>query len=133
MIERGGDSILGNQPLKGVARLSAAYRNSKAGFHDIWRTDEAFRQECIVFLISIPFALWISSTLLGAALLVGSLLFVIIIEVLNSAIETVVDRIGTERHELSRIAKDLGSLAVLLSCGLAGLLWLVTLVTWLTT
>ncbi|MEL7255802.1 MAG: diacylglycerol kinase [Pseudomonadota bacterium] len=115
---------MGNQPLKGVARLVAAYRNSKAGFKDAWRDEEAFRFEVFAFLLSIPGAWFLAGSAFHWALLVGSVLFVVIVEVLNSAIENVVDRIGPERHENARKAKDMGSLAVLLACGLAGIVWL---------
>lgn len=114
---------MGNQPLKGVARLKAAYRNSQVGFRDVWRGEEAFRLECILLLISIPLAFWVADTLFSAALLIVSVLLVLIVEVINSAIEAVVDRIGPERHDLSRMAKDLGSLAVLLTMFVPGLLW----------
>jgi diacylglycerol kinase (ATP) len=118
---------MGNQPLKGMARIAAALRNSLVGFRDVWTDEEAFRIECVLLVLSIPAALWIAPTLVHAALLIGSVLFIMIVEVLNSAIENVVDRIGPERHELSRKAKDMGSLAVLLATLLAGLLWIATL------
>ena len=115
---------LGNQPLKGIARLIAAYRNSRAGFGDVWRGEEAFRLEFIIFLLSIPAAFWLGTSIFSITLLIVSVLIVLIVEVLNSAIEAVVDRIGSERHELSRMAKDLGSLAVLLAMLVPGIVWL---------
>ncbi len=115
---------MGNQPLKGTARLVAAFRNSVAGFGDVWRGEEAFRLEVILFVLSIPAAFWLGSSIFSVALLIVSVLLVLIVEVLNSAIEAVVDRIGPERHELSRIAKDLGSLAVLLAMLVPGIVWL---------
>lgn len=114
---------MANQPLKGWARLAAAYHNSRAGFRDAWEGEEAFRIECIVLLLSIPAAIWVAPNLLQAALLIASVLFILIVEVLNSAIENVVDRIGSEHHELSRKAKDMGSLAVLLAACLTGVIW----------
>ena len=114
---------MANQPLKGMPRLLAAWRNSMQGFWDIWRGEEAFRLECLAFLASVPLALWLGSTLFQSALLVGAVLVLLIVEVLNSAVEAAIDRIGAERHDLSRMAKDLGSLAVLLACGLVVLLW----------
>ena len=114
---------MANQPLTGLSRLVAAFRNSRAGFRDVWKSEEAVRMECIGLVISVPVAFWRASSGFQSAMLVGSVLFVLIVEVLNSAIEAVVDRIGVERHELSRIAKDLGSLAVLLAMVLAALLW----------
>ena len=114
---------MANQPLKGVPRLIAAWRNSVQGFKDIWRNEEAFRLECIALVLSVPLALWIGSSLFQSAVLIGVVLVAIIVEVLNSAVEAAIDRIGPERHELSRIAKDLGSLAVLLAFGLVVLIW----------
>ena len=121
---------MGNQPLKGWDRLVAAAHNSKAGFQDVWKGDEAFRIEIIVLLISIPVAFWVAPNLFATAVLIAAVLLVVIVEVLNSAIEAVVDRIGPERHELSRMAKDLGSLAVLLATILAGILWTAMLITY---
>ncbi len=118
---------MGNQPLKGIARLIAAFRNSVAGFGDVWRGEEAFRLEVIIFLLSIPAAFWLGDSAFSIAILIVSVLLVVIVEVLNSAIEAVVDRIGPERHELSRMAKDLGSLAVLLAMLVPGILWLAAL------
>jgi len=115
---------MGDQRLKGMARLRAAFRNSAAGFGDIWRGEEAFRQECITFVVAVPAAFWLAKDAFTTALLIASVLIILIVEVLNSAIEAVVDRIGPERHDLSRMAKDLGSLAVLLASLLAGMLWL---------
>lgn len=113
-----------NTPLKGWPRLKAAWHNSIAGLKDIWKSEEAFRIEALLFLFSIPFAVWLGDTALQFCLLIGAIMLILIVEVLNTAVESVVDRIGFERHELSRIAKDLGSLAVLLASLLAGLVWL---------
>ncbi|MEO1285849.1 MAG: diacylglycerol kinase, partial [Pseudomonadota bacterium] len=75
-----------------------------------------------------PAALWLAPNLFQAALLMASVLLIVIVEVLNSAIENVVDRIGPERHDLSRKAKDLGSLAVLLAALLASVIWIAAIV-----
>ena len=99
----------------GIARLVAAFKNSKQGFSDIWHREEAFRLEAIGFVVSLPVAFWLAASLGQFALLIVSILVLMIVEVLNSAIEATVDRIGLEQHELSRIAKDLGSLATLLA------------------
>ena len=104
--------------------MGAAYRNSRAGFGDIWRSEEAFRLEFIIFLISVPMAFWLTERPIAAGVLIASVLLVLVVEILNSAIEAVVDRIGPERHELSRMAKDFGSLAVLLTAFIPGILWL---------
>ncbi|NNK16366.1 MAG: diacylglycerol kinase [Sulfitobacter sp.] len=121
---------MANQPLKGIARLAAAWRNSRAGFRDIWRGEEAFRLEMAVWIISVPVAFVLADGVFQAAVLIAAGLLLLIVEVLNSAIEAVVDRIGAERHDLSRMAKDLGSLAVLLASLLLGLLWLAALWQW---
>lgn len=71
----------------------------------------------------IPLAVWLGETPIERALLIGSVILVLIVELLNTAIETVVDRIGLERHELSGLAKDVGSTAVLLSFGLLAVIW----------
>lgn len=114
---------MANQPLKGIARLVAALRNSLQGAKDIWRGEEAFRLEVLLLFVSIPFALWLGETFSQIALLIGVILLLIIVEIINSAIEAVVDRIGPERHELSRQAKDLGSLAVLVATILVAVIW----------
>ena len=113
--------------LSGLPRLAAASRNSLAGFRDAWRGEEAFRIEFTLFLLSIPAAIWIARDALHVALLIGSVLLILIVEVRNTAIEAAIDRIGPERHELSRMAKDMGSLAVALSALVPGLLWLAAL------
>ncbi|MGR3515162.1 MAG: diacylglycerol kinase [Paracoccaceae bacterium] len=114
---------MAQQPLKGVARLKAAFGNSMQGARDIWRGEEAFRLEVIALIVSLPFAIWLGDTAFQTALLIGVMLILLITEIVNSAIEAVVDRIGPERHELSRIAKDLGSLAVLVATVLVALIW----------
>ena len=110
--------------LTGLRRLAAAWGNSMAGLADAWSTAEAFRLEAVILVISIPAAFWIAEGALARAGLIGAVLFVMIVEVLNTAIEAAIDRIGPERHEKSRMAKDLGSLAVLLAAILAGILWI---------
>lgn len=122
---------MGNQLLRGRARLIAAWRNSRRGFGDIWRGEEAFRIEMVCFVLSVPLALVIAADVFRAAILIAAGLFLLIVEVLNSAIEAVVDRIGPERHDLSRMAKDLGSLAVLLASLLLALLWGAALWEWM--
>ena len=119
---------MGNQPLKGVARMTAAYRNSMVGLRDMWRGEEAFRIEVALFAVSVPVAFWIGEDFFAAALLIAAGLLLLIVEVINSAIEATIDRIGPERHELSRMAKDLGSVAVLLATVLLGILWLAALI-----
>jgi len=100
---------------RGLARLRAAWGHSCSGLRDAWVREEAFRLEVFLFIASFPAAAWLAASVSQAALLVGSVLLLMIVEILNSAIEAIVDRIGPERHELSRVAKDLGSAAVLLT------------------
>ena len=108
---------------KGVGRLFAAGRNSWQGLKDAWRLEAAFRQEVLLFCILLPVALLVAASAVERVLLIGSLLLVLIVELLNSGIEAVVDRISLEHHELSGRAKDLGSAAVLFSLLLALLTW----------
>ena len=96
---------------------------SLRGFRATWRHEEAFRQEVYLFVVAGPLGLWLGETGVEKALLVGSLILVMIVELLNTGIEIVVDRISFERHELSGRAKDVGSAAVLSSLALAGLVW----------
>src|SRR5438093_11655199 len=101
------------------ARIVRAIGISINGLRTAVRVDEAFRLELLVLILVIPAAWILTSVGIQRALLIGSWLLVMIVEIINSAIETVVDRIGTERHELSGRAKDLGSAAVFCSILLA--------------
>lgn len=111
----------------GWARLRAAFFNSMKGFRATWLHEEAFRQEVYLLIIAAPLALWLGENGIEQALLIGSVLLVLIIELLNTGIEIVVDRISFERHELSGRAKDVGSAAVFLSLLLAGIVWMAIL------
>ena len=113
----------------GMARLKRAITCSYAGISTAWRNEEAFRQELLLSAVLIPLACWLGDNGLERALLIGSLLVVLIVELLNTAIEVVVNRISTDRHELSGLAKDLGSAAVSMSLGHAGIVWLLVLFT----
>jgi diacylglycerol kinase (ATP) len=110
-----------------VARLVAAWQHSRAGFADAFRGEAAFRQELALAVVLIPLALWCPVSGIGRALLVASVLLVLIVELLNSAIEAAVDRISFEQHELARRAKDIGSAAVLLSLVNLAAVWLLVL------
>ncbi len=109
---------------RGVARALKAARYSFQGLSAAWRHEEAFRQEVVLAALMLPFAFVIGEGFLERGLLIGSLLLVLVVELLNSAIEAITDRIGTEHHELSGRAKDLGSAAVMLALILAGGLWM---------
>lgn len=99
----------------GFTRLWNAFGYSLAGFRAAYKHEDAFRQEIHLAVILIPLALWLPASHLGKALMVGSVLLVIIIELLNSAIEATVDRISLDNHNLAKRAKDIGSSAVLVS------------------
>jgi diacylglycerol kinase (ATP) len=114
---------MAGQNLTGMARILAAFFNSMKGFKASWMHEEAFRQEVYLFAVAAPLALWLGENGIEKALLLGSVLLVLIVELLNTGIEIVVDRISFERHELSGRAKDVGSAAVLLSLLLAGVVW----------
>lgn len=101
--------------LSGINRLLLAFVNSWQGFKGALRAEAAFRQEIALAVVLLPAGAWLGQSGIEKALLVGSMLLVLIVELLNTGIETVVDRIGLERHELSGLAKDVGSTAVLLS------------------
>lgn len=107
----------------GSARVVAAAGHSLRGLGAAWRHEAAFRQEVCLAAVLAPFALWLGQTTAQRFLLIGSLLLVLIVELLNSAVEAVVDRVSEERHELSGRAKDMGSAAVFLSLLLAGAAW----------
>jgi diacylglycerol kinase (ATP) len=101
--------------LSGARRLLLAFVNSWQGFKGAFRFEAAFRQEVALAVVLIPLGVWLGKTGIERALLLGAVVIVLIVELLNTGIETVVDRIGLERHELSGLAKDVGSTAVLLS------------------
>ncbi|MGO4998655.1 diacylglycerol kinase [Oceanisphaera sp. W20_SRM_FM3] len=107
----------------GLARIIAAGGYSMQGFKAAYRHEAAFRQETWLFIILLPVALLWPVSLLAKALLIASLFLVLIVELVNSAIEAVVDRIGPEHHELSGRAKDIGSAAVFLALVLVAITW----------
>lgn len=108
----------------GMRRILLATRCSAKGFGHAWKYEAAFRQEIAVTLLLAPVALWLGETALERLLLIGSCLLVLIVELLNSAVEAAVDRIGEEHHVLSGRAKDLGSAAVFVSLVLVAAVWL---------
>lgn len=109
---------------RGVIRAVKAAKYSWRGLAAAWRCEEAFRQEVVLAALMAPFAFVIAEGFADRGLLLGSLLLVLLVELINSAVEAVVDRISVDQHELSRRAKDMGSAAVMLSLLLAGGLWL---------
>jgi diacylglycerol kinase (ATP) len=108
-------------------RLIHATVLSIVGLREAYRSEPAFRLELLVLLLVIPAAWLLTKIGVERALLIGSWMLVVVVEMINSAIETVVDRIGKERHELSKRAKDLGSAAVFCSIVLSATVWLLVL------
>lgn len=109
--------------LVGFNRLLLAFVNSWKGFRGAFAAEAAFRQEVLLASVMIPLGAWLGKTGIEKALLISSMLLVLIVELLNTGIETVVDRIGLERHVLSGLAKDVGSTAVLLSFTVLVVTW----------
>ncbi|WP_267341279.1 MULTISPECIES: diacylglycerol kinase [unclassified Gilliamella] len=108
----------------GLQRIVNATKYSLKGFKSAIKYETAFRQELILLLVAYVTVMIIDFTIYERILLLGSIGFVMIVELLNSAIECVVDRIGSERHELSGRAKDYGSAAVFMSLLLTVILWI---------
>lgn len=106
----------------GASRMWHAFGYSLAGLRSGW-SETAFRQETIAAILLVPTAFWLGQTWVETALLAGSVLLVMVVELLNTGIETAIDRIGPEWHHLSKRAKDMGSAAVLLSLLLAIGIW----------
>jgi diacylglycerol kinase (ATP) len=119
---------MANQNAKGIKRLINACMFSVAGFKATWTHEEAFRQEVIIFVVSTPIALWLGETTVEKLLLIGSVVLLMLVELLNSAVEAVVDRVGFEHHELSGRAKDIGSAAVMMSLAWVAVTWTLILI-----
>ena len=114
----------------GLQRIASAVRYSLAGLRSAWKHEHAFRQEMCIILPATVAALLMPVTALEKLLLMASMVLVLVVELLNSAIEAVVDRVSLERHPLSKNAKDFGSAAVMLSVLLAAACWAVVLWGW---
>ena len=112
----------------GLKRVIKAAGYSWAGLKAAFKHEAAFRQELALCLVLIPTGLWLGQSGIERALLIGSLLLVLIIELLNSAIEAVVDRFGGEQHELSGRAKDIGSAAVFIALLNTVVIWVLLLI-----
>lgn len=111
----------------GLRRIWNALFYSLDGLRAAFRHEAAFRQEVLLAVLLIPAALFLPATGAGKALMIGAVLLVLIVELLNSGLETVVDRISLENHELSKRAKDIGSAAVMLSLLNVPVVWLLVL------
>ncbi|HTY94598.1 MAG TPA: diacylglycerol kinase [Steroidobacteraceae bacterium] len=112
---------------RGLTRIVRAAGASWKGLVGAYRGEAAFRQELALSVLVIPLGLWLGRTGVERALLIAPMLLVLIVELLNSAVEATVDRIGLERHVLAGLAKDIGSAAVLMSFLLLGAVWLLVL------
>ncbi|NHB93504.1 diacylglycerol kinase [Photorhabdus cinerea] len=107
----------------GLTRIIKATRYSVKGIKAAWQNEAAFREEIIVAILALIVAFYLDVSVIERILLIGSIMLVLIMEILNSAIEAIVDRIGSEFHELSGRAKDMGSAAVFLTIILALIVW----------
>lgn len=107
----------------GLNRLWRATGYSIQGLKAAWRNEAAFRQECWAVAVLLPMAFFLGSDALERALLIFSLLLILVVELINSALESAIDRIGPERHELSGRAKNLGSAAVMVCLIAAAVVW----------
>ena len=107
----------------GFKRLFNALFYSLDGFRAAFKHEDAFRQEALLAMVAVPLALWLGKTGVERALMIASVLLVLIVELLNSAIEAAVDRISLEHHHLIKRAKDMGSAAVLVSLINAAAVW----------
>jgi diacylglycerol kinase (ATP) len=120
----------GESPFKGktgVQRLINATRYSLEGLAAAARHEDAFRQELILAAILVPLGVWLGNDGVERALMVGSVLLVLVVELLNSAVEATVDRVSLENHQLAKRAKDIGSAAVMVSLATVAAVWLLVL------
>ena len=108
---------------QGLTRLINALGYSRDGLCAAWKNEAAFREEVMLAAITLPLAFYLGKTGIERALLAGSIIFILIVEILNSAVEAVVDKASPEKHELAKRAKDMGSAAVLLSLLSAAVVW----------
>ena len=111
----------------GLTRIRRALLNTLAGLAEAWRHESSFRQEVALAAILIPIACWAPVTVGERALLVAVVLLVIVVELLNSSVETAIDRISFEQHPLSKRAKDIGSAAVFVALVLCVAVWVIIL------
>lgn len=117
------DPLFDKSANSGVRHLVNATRFSWQGLKSVFRNEAAFRQELALLIVLIPAGVWIADSVLDFVLLIGVGLLVLLVELVNSAVEAIVDRVGEEPHRLSGLAKDYGSAAVMLSLIIALLVW----------
>jgi diacylglycerol kinase (ATP) len=123
-------AMQGESPFKGktgLQRVLNATRYSFEGFAAAARHEDAFRQELMLAVVLVPLGLWLGNDGAERALLAGSVLLVLVVELLNSAVEATVDRVSLEDHQLAKRAKDLGSAAVMMSLVTVAAVWLLVL------
>ncbi|MFT5933045.1 MAG: diacylglycerol kinase (ATP) [Hydrogenophaga sp.] len=119
----GREAVNAQKLRTGLGRMRHAFGYSLAGLRAGW-AETAFRQEALAALVMLPTAFWLGQSWVEVALLAGTVLLVMVVELLNTSIEAAIDRIGPEWHELSKRSKDMGSAAVLLSLLLCAGTWL---------
>ena len=107
----------------GLTRVWNAFHYSMAGIVAAYRNEDAFRQEVWLAALLVPLALWLPASGTGKALMIASLLLVIVVELMNSAVDAAVDRVSLERHHLAKRAKDIGSAAVFVALVNAVVVW----------
>ncbi len=107
----------------GITRVWNAFHYSMAGLAAAYRNEDAFRQEVWLAAVLVPLALWLPASGIGKALMIASVLLVILVELVNSAVEAAVDRISFEQHHLAKRAKDIGSAAVFVALVNAVVVW----------
>lgn len=107
----------------GLTRVWNAFHYSMAGLAAAYRNEDAFRQEIWLAAVLVPLALWLPASGIGKALMIASVLLVIVVELVNSAVEAAVDRISFEQHHLAKRAKDIGSAAVFVALVNAVVVW----------
>ena len=119
---------IGDRPKPtGLVRVWRAFGNSAKGFRGAFAEEAAFRQELALAVVLLPLGVWLGDNGVERALLKGPIFVVLIVELLNSAVEAAIDRIGLERHPLSGLAKDIGSAAVFTSFALLVVVWALVL------
>ena len=116
---------MGNKNESLIGHIKNAFIYTFSGLETAWKNELAFRGEIVAAIIMVPLGLWLGRSGVEKSLLVASILLILTTELLNSALEAVVDRIGPERHELSKRAKDLGSAAAFIAMVTAALVWLI--------
>jgi len=121
------DAAIDRYKPRGITRVLRAVGASGKGLAGAFREEAAFRQELAFAAFVIPLGLWLGHSGVERALLTAPMLLILIVELVNSAIEATVDRIGFERHALAGLAKDIGSAAVLMSFVLLTAVWLLVL------